>query len=156
MIWLFTRDVFSLTGWHSESNTVNSRSSGVQWQRRPWWGSVPGRGLWVEALGWPGGSTLIPSWNRMASLPWARMWPRSPGGLLGLHLRWIERDHQPSDFHVGQVIVLWGSFDGHPHLIRITDSVEILKSYWNIWITFKFILIIQLSYGKILKTFDLR
>lgn len=110
----------------------------------------------MEALGCLGGSILIPSWNRMASLPWARMWPGNPGGLLGLHLRWIERDHQPSDFHVNQVIVLWGSFDGHPHLIRIIDSVEILKSYRNIWITFKLILIIQLSHGKILKTFDLR
>ena len=74
----------------------------------------------------------------MASLPWARMWPGNPGGVLRLHLRWIERDHQPSDFPVNQVIVLWGSFDSHPHLIRITDSVEILKAYRNIWITLDF------------------
>lgn len=41
------------------------------------------------------------------------------------------------------MLVLWGSFDGHPSLIRIIDSVEILKSYRSISITFKFILIIQ-------------
>lgn len=91
-----------------------------------------------------GGSILMPSGNRVASLPWARMWPGKPGGLIGLHLRGVERGHQPSDFYGNQVLVLWGSFDGHPSLIRIIDSVEILKSYRSILITFKFILIIQL------------
>lgn len=63
---------------------------------------------------------------------------------MGLHLRWVEWGQQPSGFYVNQVFVLWGSFDGHPSLIRIVDSGEILKSYRNTLITFKFILIVQL------------
>lgn len=45
---------------------------------------------------------------------------------------------------MNQVLVLWGSFDGHANLIRIVDSGDIPKSYRNTLITFKFILIIQL------------
>lgn len=49
--------------------------------------------------------------------------------------------------------MLWGSFNYHPNLIRIIDYIEILKSYRNILMTFKLILIVYLSHGDTLRTF---